>query len=221
MKDKFKKEIFQNSIIIILLTILPFVIYSVVFYDNNWSLKTSSWSEFGDFIGGYGALIFGAGNLYLLIKVSYKLSEIEEKRNKQNIIDSAKPLGVVTNELSITEKYYSMRIDNFGNGPLIINNIHIEYNNHQYKDLRSLIDEIINQLNITPILKGIASNKIVIGSNQSCELIRITFDNDSNFNLTAEAINSKFESIVTEINSILLNYDCEDLFNNKVELLIK
>ena len=76
-------------------------------------------------------------------------------------------------------------------------------------------------MNITAILKGDTNNKTAIGSNKSNELIKITFDEKSNFSLTTENIQGKFDLIIKELDSAILDFECTDLLGNKVELFVK
>lgn len=221
MKKKIKKELDKYTVWILIGTVLPIIIYFLVFGANGLSFKNTNWSDFGSFIGGYATLVFGAANLYFLIKVAYTINNLDEKRNKQNKIDSIKPLGLINKKLSIIEKYYIIRLDNFGSGPLLINNITINYKDRDYQNLRSLTNDIIYNLNITPILVGEINNKIAIGSNKSYELIKITFDEGSGFLLTTENIQDKFNLIIKELDSAILNFECTDLLGNNVELFIK
>ena len=221
MRRKFKKELNKYSLWILIGTTLPLIIYFFVFGINGISFKNSNWSDFGSFISGYGTLIFGACNFYFLIKVAYTINHLDDKRNNQNKIDSIKPLGLIIKELSIIEKCYIIRVDNFGSGPLLINNITINYKDKDYQNLKSLADNIVYNLNITAILKGDTNNKTAIGSNKSNELIKITFDEKSNFSLTTENIQGKFDLIIKELDSAILDFECTDLLGNKVELFVK
>lgn len=229
MKKKHKKNLNIYSTWIIIFISIPIILYLLNFGENGFSIKSTNWSEFGSFIGGYGTLIFSAANLYFLIKVAYSINHLDDKRNEknnelqnkrdmQNKVDSLKPLGIIIKELSIIEKYYIIRLNNYGSGPLLINNITINYKDKDYQSLRSLAEDIVYNLNITPIVKGHTTNKTVIGSNKSSELIKITFDEESNFLLESENIQSKFDLIIKELDSAILDFELTDLFGNKVEL---
>lgn len=83
MKKKFKKELNKYSLWILIGSTLPLIIYFFIFGANGISFKNSNWSDFGSFISGYGTLIFGACNLYFLIKVAYTINHLDHKRNNQ------------------------------------------------------------------------------------------------------------------------------------------
>ena len=49
----------------------------------------------------------------------------------------------------------------------------------------------------------------------------IPFDEKSNFSLTTENIQGKFDLIIKELDSAILDFECTDLLGNKVELFVK
>ncbi|GGE97904.1 hypothetical protein SAMN05443634_106165 [Chishuiella changwenlii] len=221
MKKKFKKELNKYSLWILIGTILPIIIYLFVFGANGLSLKNTNWSDFGSFIGGYGTLIFGAGNLYLLIKVSYQLNSIDEERNNQNKIDSVKPLGILSHEIDYKNLSYKVNINNLGLGPLIVQNYTLKYNETIYKTFNDFYNE--NTFYLNSINLPIKNNKFFVGANNHFTVFEITFNKVDLEEMKILNIrrNENFNDLLSKMKLVEFNFECEDLFKNKIELHIK
>lgn len=215
MKKKFKKELNKYFLWILIGSTLPLIIYFFIFGANGISFKNSNWSDFGSFISGYGTLIFGACNLYFLIKVAYTINHLDHKRNNQNKIDSVKPLGILSHEINYKNLSYKIIINNFGLGPLIIKNYNIKYNKTIYNNFSELTSNSISHL--------IKNNTSFVGANNYYVVFEVVYDkieteNTSVLNSTYE---EKFNELINKMKLVELTFECEDIYENKVELLIK
>ena len=171
MKKKLKKELKDYKILIILLGVFPFGIYLLFFNNTTFKIDSEKWAHFGDFIGGFGAIIFGAGNLYFLIKLSYKLSqidddrnnknnELEEIRNKQNQIDSVVPYLIATTFNNEITNEIVLKIINCGIGPSIIVDCKYIYDNKEFSEIKPIITLITKNR----IFAKVKSNELSEGS---------------------------------------------------------
>ena len=233
MKDNIKKEISKYSKIIMVITILPIIIYSAFFYRNGLSTDTSNWSEFGDFIGGYGSLIFGAGNLYLLIKLSYKLSqidddrniqnnELEERRNNQNKRDAVVPFLILKSYDDLI-KYKNLRIDlrNCGIGPAIIDYYKLIYNEIEYSKFEDIII-VIKKNNPSLIIESIVSSELrslrsAISPNEDQNLLDLTIGKVDY--KTIDDPREMYNLVRNELCKVYIEISYHDLYENPVKIL--
>lgn len=171
MKKKHKKNLNIYSTWIIIFISIPIIFYLLNFGENGFSFKSTNWSEFGSFIGGYGTLIFSAANLYFLIKVAYSINhlddkrneknyELEEIRNKQNKIDSVVPYLITTTFNHEINNEIVLKIKNCGIGPSIIVDCRYFYNDKEYSEIKP----IINLITSGRILAKVNSYEISEGS---------------------------------------------------------
>ncbi|SFN60069.1 hypothetical protein SAMN05421738_11637 [Algoriella xinjiangensis] len=220
MKKKLKKELQKYTIWIIILFLLPLITYIIVFAKHGLSIETKTWSDFGSFIGGFSTLIFGAANLFFLLKISFTIYNLEEKRNKQNQIQSVKPLGVIISFHSLTNNYILLEIHNNGIGPMIIKNTNFELNNKSYNNIRTLIEDNLSISNLKPLLRSNnISDGISIPSNSKIELMWLTVDESSNFNYSEENIQNAMNRIITEMNKIKTKITYTDILKSKDYIL--
>ncbi len=233
MKKKFDKEVKIYSGLILFFTFIPLVLYFIFFFKNGLSKDTSNWSEFGDFIGGYGSLIIGAGNLYFLIKISYKLSEIdedrnnqnneaEERRNNQNKRDAVVPFLILKSYDDFIN-YKKLRIDlrNCGVGPAIIDYYKLTYNENEYSKFEEIITDI-NIKNPSLIIESIVSSELrslrsAISPNEDLNLLDLTIgepEYKSNYELK-----EIYNLIRNELCKVKIEVSYKDLYLNQVNTL--
>ena len=215
MKNKLKKELKDYKILIILLGLFPFGIYLLFFNNTTFRIDSEKWAHFGDFIGGFGAVIFGAANLYFVIKLSYKLSqidddrnhknnELEEKRNDQNKIDSVKPLASMSTFLSLIDNYATLEIHNNGLGPLKIKRIEYTIENKTYSNIEDLIHNNISISNLNPKIRvNTIVKDSVIAINSKIDILYLELDENSNLTFEKSNLeNALMNRIVSELNKI-------------------
>ncbi|GGE92212.1 hypothetical protein SAMN05443634_10890 [Chishuiella changwenlii] len=222
MKKKFKKELNKYSLWILIGTALPLIIYLFVFGLNGLSLKNTNWSDFGSFIGGYATLIFGAANLYFLIKISYKLSQIDEDRNNKNKIDSVKPLGIINYEVDYKNLCYKVVINNFGLGPLVVKNYSIKYDEILYENFEFFYNKIALIMQSSQLLKSIEKDKFFVGSNSNYVILEVGFNRKYEPGLKNLSGTGKkdLNEFIKNMKSVELTFECEDIFGNVTELLV-
>lgn len=233
MKKKFDKEVKIYSGLILFFTFIPLVLYFIFFFKNGLSKDTSNWSEFGDFIGGYGSLIIGAGNLYFLIKISYKLSEIdedrnnqnnesEERRNNQNKRDAVVPFLILKSYDDLI-KYKNLRIDlrNCGIGPAIIDYYKLTYNGNEYSKFEEIITDI-NINNPSLIIESIVSSELrslrsAISPNEDQNLLDLTIGKVDY--KTIDNPKEMYNLVRNELCKVYIEISYHDLYENPVKIL--
>ncbi|MGV0753175.1 hypothetical protein [Empedobacter brevis] len=223
MKKKLKKELKDYKILIVLLGLFPFGIYLLFFNNTTFRIDSEKWAHFGDFIGGFGAVIFGAANLYFLIKLSYKLSQIDDDRNTKNKIDSVKPLGIVNYEVDYNNLSYKIVINNFGLGPLVVKNYLIKYEEIHYKNFKELHEKVSLFMLSNVLLKSIENNKFFVGSNSNHVILEVSFNRNYHSelkNLSGTGKND-LNRYIKNMKSVELTFECEDVLGNVTEILLE
>ncbi|WP_312557478.1 hypothetical protein [Empedobacter brevis] len=232
MKNKFDNEVRTYSGLILIFTLIPLVLYFIFFFKNGVSTDTSNWSEFGDFIGGYGSLIIGAGNLYFLIKISYKISEIdedrnnqnnksEEKRNRQNKFDAVVPLLILkSNDDFINFTNIKIDIKNCGIGPAIIDYYKLTYKENEYNEFGDIINAICkeNKSILQPEFKTtqLRKSRSAIPCNEEINLLDLSFKVD--FKSLDEPLKS-YIFIRDELCTVNIEISYKDLYDNHIKTL--
>lgn len=233
MKIEFKKELIRYSFAIISFTLLPLIIYLIVFNKNGFSTDPANWSEFGDFIGGYASLIIGAANLYFLIKLSYKLSqidddrntknnELEESRNDQNKRDAVVPFLILKSyEDLINFKTIKIDLKNCGIGPAIIDYYRLTYNEKEYRKFEEII-AVINTNNPSLIIKHVVSSELrsmrsAISPNEEQNLLDLTIDEPD---YKAEYVTKDIYNLIrNELCNVKIEVSYKDLYLNQINIL--
>ncbi|WP_291118366.1 hypothetical protein [Empedobacter sp. UBA7248] len=221
MKKKHKKRLNKYLTRILIFVLIPIILYLLIFGSNGLSFKSTNWSEFGSFIGGYGTLIFSAANLYFLIKVAYTINHLDEKRNKQNKIDSVKPLASINTFLSLTKNYVTIEIHNNGLGPLKIKEIKYTIED---KTFNNIIDLIHDNLSISNLRPKFRANNIVNGAvipiNSKIDILYLELDENSNLAFEKSNLeNALTNRIVTELNKIKTEIIYTDIHDSKIYIL--
>lgn len=87
-------KIFNNSLqkpwisiilIIVILLMIPILLFIVNFFNHPISDQISDWGNLGDYFGGISGVIIGLANLIFLIYITYRLSDIDTNREKDNL----------------------------------------------------------------------------------------------------------------------------------------
>lgn len=233
MKKKHKKKLKIYSTRIIIFISIPIILYLLNFGGNGFSIKSTNWSEFGSFIGGYGTFIFSAANLYFLIKVAYSINHLDDKRNDKNKIDSVKPLGISTRKIDYNIYSYKFVISNLGLGPLIVKDYNLNHNGIKYENFQLFLKK--NAPYIVLDHFPIRNNTFFVGINKEHCFFEITLpkvdkkeielEKDDNKKTLLENLElnnlKKFEQLVCLLKSVELTFECEDILKNSTELLVK
>lgn len=133
------KLVWIMAMILVVSIILVIGIYKWNFY-NNISGNPENWGQFGDFFGGVLNPIISGLNLILIIYLTLKIADIDEKRSTNQQKESVRPLGIFHFNLSVGSLH--IELHNVGVGPLIITEFFIEHNNSKVSDFQEIINSV-------------------------------------------------------------------------------
>lgn len=138
-----KHSTFLTIVYIACLIVLVVTIgsYLVKFHSSSISNDPAVWGQFGDYVGGVLNPILTLLNLVVLAYLSFKLVEIESKRNEWTLQELARPLGDLT--FLTFQDQYEIQLKNCGLGPMLISNIKImSTDGQEYTNFADIIKPI-------------------------------------------------------------------------------
>lgn len=188
------KGLITISVIILILTIAPYLIYYLHFLDGFISDKPNIWGEFGNFLNGALAPIVALVGLL----ITYVLRKNTEKNNAL----ANRPLVFVS--LNDYDNFISLNIHNKGLGPAIIKDYKIinkdtkrEYSS-TFEILNDAIPETITLDNFTG-----NHNNLVLSPGEKRNIFRLrddhTFEGDIAFDKAVYGIRNAFKHLQFQI----------------------
>ncbi len=88
-KTKTDRKILNVCILALFISLILIVLY-FVFFHNGFSIDSNSWSNFGDYFNGVLTPILTAVNIFVFIRLTTIISDIESKRAQQALIQEEK-----------------------------------------------------------------------------------------------------------------------------------
>lgn len=80
-----KKEIYFVIFGILILSLIPVIVFLITFNNTDVSDDITNWGAFGDYMGGTLNCFFSLLSLFVTIYIAFKISNIEENRNRENL----------------------------------------------------------------------------------------------------------------------------------------
>ncbi len=222
----FIKRVKMIGAISFVIFLLPIILFCIKFCSYKLSENPADWGDFGDYIGGVVgtnlsiiAIIISFSSIYYSMKMSMALQDNEIKFNnkmadkeKKIIENQSKPYLYF--ELNRIPEKTEIEICNFGNGPMIIKKIEIEYNETEiYSNFHRLFSEKFGQIEFREILvKYNTAPNHILPPNGKKNLLELMPFNE---------MNKIYLSEIHEIREILskskIKIQFEDIFENKFD----
>lgn len=211
MEKGIKRSLSRYKAYIITLFLLPIAIYALGFKEKYFLIDSEKWAHFGDFIGGFSALILGCANLYFLVKLSYEISSIDDKRTKLERVNAVLPYANFEILKNFNDSIFCIGIKNYGIGTLKVHSIEILYTNdlslkfnslHEYITYNSVPDKLYYKCDYDIIEKGTA-----IMPAETKELLRM------------KIIKQNGEKIDNVESESIINYITKEF--DKIEIVLK
>ncbi len=222
---KISASIIFLSLIAILISLIPLVIYYINFKEFEVSKIPSEWAQFGSYISGttgvllsFFAVIFALTSIYFSMKIA---KYIQSKEFDFNIKQSELQIKLIHSQnkpfpcfdLTKLPNKTSIIMQNMGLGTLVVNKIVIRYNeNEDYDTFENLFNDklLIEKYESSLIYMNTAPNH-VLAPNGKISLLKIRPQKEENESFSD--IQSKCRRILKNCQIIL---DCEDIFKNKI-----
>jgi hypothetical protein len=208
-------NIFILTLIAIIFSLVPLLIYYVHFKGLGVSIKPSDWAELGGYISGtsgvilsFFAVVFALTSIYFTVKIT---KFVQDKELELTYAQS-KPYPYV--DLSRYRHQTKVNLQNMGLGPLIVKKITVRYEGGaNYKNIRDLLNDKVEPKNLKNKDADIKYNTApepVLAPNGVITLIEIIPKNEPNnrFELSQSACRNILKDC-----EITIKY--EDVFNNE------
>jgi len=108
-----RNKLIRVSLFLLCIFLIPIIIYTIHFYDHEWSTDPADWGTFGDYVNGLtGALLAITG-----VFITYEFNETSLEKQER----SFRPLAYINAEDFETRIFVGIK--NSGLGPLLIKNV--------------------------------------------------------------------------------------------------
>ncbi|MBS7334224.1 MAG: hypothetical protein KIG88_11575, partial [Weeksellaceae bacterium] len=203
----------------------PIIIYTLGFKEKSFLIDSEKWAHFGDFLGGFSALVLGCANLFLLVKLSYEISSIDDKRTKLERVNAVLPYANFEIFKNFNESIFCIGIKNYGIGTLKVHSIDIlhmgdlpkKYNNlYEFTTSNFVPDKTFYKCDYDIIEKGTA-----IMPAETKELLRLKIIKQNGENIDNVESESIINYIAKEFDKIEIVLKYTDIYEMNIYTQVK